>query len=840
MNKLTKQLLSLGLSVVTVAGMVSPVLADDEVNAVEPTEETTAATELSTEEEVVNELVTRTITLHITKDGQTTSTEFNLDVNATDDYVTSYIVANCVPEGYMIDGKGAASSLQKVSDTEWQMVLVKKEEQKPEEALQTFNIKVVFSDKTQKDYEDTFESTRNDAFFYIIENFIPEGYKYVDTNGIDYNEAANTYTLTLYKVKSIKLDSYLDGVKDTYTSEVEVPYDYTDKEIKNYIEERYSAGNKIESITKVDDNAWVIKRVTVKDEVEDYTVYINKDGVETSQKIHVSKDDQYMYGGMYQYLKINCVPDGYHVDYKKGASTYKGIVGVGSDSYRIYLAKNNDKPVMKKFTVKILKTTMMGEDYFNNSEVEYHTFEYDSKDTTGIEDYVIKKFSPKGYVISSGPVAFDVYQIDDLTYGAIACKMPEKQVDIPEITTYELHYIDSATNKEVYSSTYSNSKLGGKLDSIKASDITDLPVGYVFDGNSFEVSNIQDDGSYLVNVYVKKGEFKTPTTINFYRSDNGKLIQIKSVNTYAQDLDLDKDGIVSTDELESLCPSGYKRSGLSFSDEQIHYTFANDSVYTNYVLGIYLEELSTVATPSSSKDAASISGVNSNEVLANSLTKEQKKKYDAAVKEGKKIEFKPVVKNELNGSDKKLLLAYADKADAEVVNAFDIEIELVIDDKNEGLISETDGKLTFKVAIPENLKKDGRKFYVLRAHDGKVEKLPVNEDGTFETDKFSSYMLVYEDVKATTPESKPEVKPGTNTGTNPAVKPETKPAVKPSTGSTTNTKDTKKDNTVKKDVKKNKKVNTSTKTSSTLFTGLLGVSTIVGLGAVEVLRRRNK
>ena len=834
MNKLMKQLLSLGLSVVTVAGMVSPVLADDEVNTTEPTAETqTTGSDVNTSEQ-------KTITVHITKDGQTTSTEFNLDVNATDDYVTSYIVANCVPEGYMIDGKGAASSLQKVSDTEWQMVLVKKEEQKPEEALQTFKIKVVFSDKTQKDYEDTFESTRNDALLYIIENFIPEGYSFDDdTNGIDYNEAANTYTLTLHKVKYIKLDYYLDGVKDTYTIKVKVPYDYTDKEIKNYIEERYSIGNKIESITKVDDNAWVIKCVTVKDEVEDYTVYINKDGVETSQKIHVSKDDQYMYGGMLQYLKINCVPDGYHVDYKKGASSYKGIIGVGSDSYRIYLAKNNDKPVMKKFTVKILKTTMMGEDYFNNSEVEYHTFEYDSKDTTGIEDYVIKKFSPKGYVISNGPVAFDVYQIDDLTYGAIACKMPEKQVDIPELTTYKLHYIDSATNKEVYLSAYSNPKLGGKLDSIKASDITELPVGYVFDGNSFEVSNIQNDGSYLVNVYVKKGEFKTPTTINFYRSDNGKLIQIKSVNTYAQDLDLDKDGIVSTDELESLCPSGYKKSGLSFSDEQIHYTIANDSVYTNYVLGIYLEELSTVATPSSSKDAASISGVNSNEVLANSLTKEQKKKYDAAVKEGKKIEFKPVVKNEVNGSDKKLLLAYADKADAEVVSAFDIEIELVIDDKNEGLISETDGKLTFKVAIPENLKKGGRKFYVLRAHDGKVEKIPVNEDGTFETDKFSSYMLVYEDVKATTPESKPEVKPGTNTETNPAVKPETKPAVKPSTGSTTNTTDTKKDNTVKKDVKKNKKVNTSTKTSSTLFTGLLGVS-IVGIGAVEVLRRRNK
>ena len=36
MNKLTKQLLSLGLSAVTVAGMVTPVLADDEVPTTEP------------------------------------------------------------------------------------------------------------------------------------------------------------------------------------------------------------------------------------------------------------------------------------------------------------------------------------------------------------------------------------------------------------------------------------------------------------------------------------------------------------------------------------------------------------------------------------------------------------------------------------------------------------------------------------------------------------------------------------------------------------------------------------------------------------------------------------
>ena len=170
----------------------------------------------------------------------------------------------------------------------------------------------------------------------------------------------------------------------------------------------------------------------------------------------------------------------------------------------------------------------------------------------------------------------------------------------------------------------------------------------------------------------------------------------------------------------------------------------------------------------------------------------------------------------MNKSDEKVLLAYVDDNKYNVVNAFDIVIQLYVNDKNEGLITETNKGLTFKVAIPKSLKKEGRKFYVLRLHDGKIDKLEVSTEGTFITDKFSSYMLVYEDVAKPTP-----------------------PETKPSTGSTTTTTDTKKNNTVKKDVKKNKKVNTSTKTSSTFFTGLLGVS-LASLGAVVVLRRRNK
>lgn len=108
-----------------------------------------------------------------------------------------------------------------------------------------------------------------------------------------------------------------------------------------------------------------------------------------------------------------------------------------------------------------------------------------------------------------------------------------------------------------------------------------------------------------------------------------------------------------------------------------------------------------------------------------------------------------------------------------------------------------------KVEIPKELKKAGRKFYVLRLHGDKITEIPVNEDGTFTTNKFSTYMLVYKD-----------------TNTENTTKPETK-------------KDP------KKNPKKNPSVHTGVKTSGAFFTGLMATS-IAALGVAEVLKRRNK
>lgn len=560
-----------------------------------------------------------------------------------------------------------------------------------------------------------------------------------------------------------------------------------------------------------------------------YTLIINKDGVEEQKTVEIEKNSAY---DISYYILANFIPEGYRAE-------IKDIEYVKDNTFRMNVVKKDKNPELKTWKLNIIKRTwdnVMGSfpSMYDGVKVETKKFTYDSKaGVAEIANYIEKTFAPKDYVVDNGYNGeckiYDIHQINDSTFNMLTTKKDK-------IPTYPsnfcaVEFVDADTKELLpYSGIIA---LRSQKTYLEKSDIEYVPIGYKLVGNSFK---IVDNGTRKATITVKKGNEDSQLDLVFFVNSNGALSKFKTVTVVADQYDVNKDGVVALDELASAIPDGY----VIDDDMQIEsapavsYTDQSDKKYINCSIEICLNKVSSVNQTESSKDIASITDSKANKVLTSSLNTDQKKEYDAAIKAGKEVEFKPVVKNEVKESDKKALLAYADKNDTEVVNAFDIEIELLINDESKGLIPETSEKLTFKVAIPENLKKDGRKFYVLRLHDGKIDKLPVNEDGTFETDKFSSYMLVYED-KVTTPETKPEVKPESK----PSTKPEEKPAAKPSIGSTTTSTDTKKDNTVKKDVKKNKKVNTSTKTSSTLFTGLLGIS-IVGLGAVEVLRRRNK
>lgn len=774
MNKLTKQLLSLGLSVVTVAGMVSPVLAE----GVDETQGTgdSPVVEKETEREYALQIYKHSV------DGTeiVENTTFTVASSAGYTEIYRYVAKEYLPEGYSLPAP-AFAAVTEVDENTYRFDVYEKQSAEDEMIDVTVEFYLYKSEDKKVVATTTLSVNKNlynDEVGQIICKNPPEGYEVVWAGGAGPIVGVDENGVYHAAVRKLSEDN-----------------------------------NKPE--TKPEDN------------MRTYTLIINKDGVEEQKTVEIEKNIAY---DVSYYILANFIPEGYRAE-------IKDVEYVSDNTYRVSVVKKDKNPELKKWKLNIIKGTwnnVLGykPSFFNDVTVETREFTYDSKaGVAEIANYIEKTFAPKGYIVNDSYNGLSkitgIHQIDDSTFNMLTFK--NDKMPSYEYSAYLLSYVDVDTN-EVLRQSGTLTLEGPSKSVLDKSDIEYIPYGYKLAGDSFKVEENEDPKR--VTITVKKGTEDSNLSVLFYENDNGSISKLDTVSVIADKYDANKDGMIDLDELASVIPSGYiidKKMQME-SAPYVSYIERKDIKYVNCYIEVCLKKVSSVNQTEDSKDIASIVGSNTEKVLASSLNTAQKKEYDAAIKAGKEVEFKPVVKNEVKESDKKALLAYADKNDTEVVNAFDIEIELLINDESKGLIPETSEKLTFKVAIPENLKKDGRKFFVLRLHDGKIDKLPVNEDGTFETDKFSSYMLVYEDVKATTPESKPEVKPGTNTET----KPEEKPAAKPSIGSTIT--DTKKNNTVKKDVKK---VNTSTKISSTLFTGLLGVS-IVGLGAVEVLRRRNK
>lgn len=855
MNKLTKQLLSLGLSAVTVAGMVTPVLADDEVptttepeaNEVtdqpvdtgdQPTQEVadqpTDVAEESKGDVVeqpsdvvendaqVSDTTTdapkeKCISVRIFKEQEETSRIFYIASDATEEQIKDSIKRQFVPVGYAVStGKGAAGGegIVQDSENEWSLYLVKRVEQ-PGVPTKTVTLNIIYLYENKEAEHKSVKVVDEKTFDvpnYLSENYVPAGYDISSFNRTD-EEENDSWTMYVYKKRLIETTVYKDGV-EVYTGTQSIPESFTDGQVIEYLSRYTAMESDISKVEKNSGDSWSVYLTTPKKDNETFKLIINKDGKDTVSTIHISKKDQTAYGSIENYLKVNYLPDGYHIDYGDVAES-KGIYSIGTNTYKMYIVKDNENPVLKTYTLRLTKldnfSTKTG--YLENASCEYHTFEFDSTNSDAIIDYIIKKYLPKGYQLQAGfykgqfaentMIRLEIYKIDSIQ-------------KVSDTNQYHVTFIDQSNNQEVKTVMGTQMDVAGaKKDKLKVSDLYWIPVGYTPVSDSFDV--VEKDGTLNVTVYLKKGTFSAPVTMSFYEEVNGKLVTLNRVTKTTTEIDKNDNKILDEEEIRSYMPKGYNfEAPFNFME---NYLFS-DVAFTGMNLEYIVVKTTSVIQSEESKNIASIQNKDVTTILTDSLTKDQEKKVETALNDGKKVDFKPILKNGVNKSDEKVLLAYVDDNKYNVVNAFDVEIQLCIDDKNEGLITETSKGLTFKVAIPESLKKEGRKFYVLRLHDGKIDKLEVSTEGTFTTDKFSSYMLVYEDVATPTTS-------------------ETKTEVKPNTGTTTTTTDTKKNNTVKKDAKKNKKVNTSTKTSSTLFTGLLGVS-IVGLGAVEVLRRRNK
>jgi hypothetical protein len=91
-------------------------------------------------------------------------------------------------------------------------------------------------------------------------------------------------------------------------------------------------------------------------------------------------------------------------------------------------------------------------------------------------------------------------------------------------------------------------------------------------------------------------------------------------------------------------------------------------------------------------------------------------------------------------------------ADYNLAGYFDITLWKQVTGKNAVKITEIpNGKIKVALTVPEELQKSRRTYSIVRVHDGAATLLSTTLDSTtykltFETDKFSSYALIYSDT----------------------------------------------------------------------------------------------
>lgn len=115
------------------------------------------------------------------------------------------------------------------------------------------------------------------------------------------------------------------------------------------------------------------------------------------------------------------------------------------------------------------------------------------------------------------------------------------------------------------------------------------------------------------------------------------------------------------------------------------------------------------------------------------------------------VQMKKLEEKDVNEEELKAIKEAAKEGN--FINFYDITLAVIANRIEIDTISEISNKLKFKVLIPEELIKDGRTFFMYRYHEGEngveIEKLTgeLDEENyfVFESDRFSTYALAYED-----------------------------------------------------------------------------------------------
>ena len=158
------------------------------------------------------------------------------------------------------------------------------------------------------------------------------------------------------------------------------------------------------------------------------------------------------------------------------------------------------------------------------------------------------------------------------------------------------------------------------------------------------------------------------------------------------------------------------------------------------------------------------------ETLGSSLKAdvELSQKVEAEIQKGEKItvsiKMEELKKENVYDGDKQTILQEISE-NQKIHQYFDISVAVETSQEHIGYLTELTEKVKLSIEIPEELIVEGREFFIVKLHNGEVQKIEAVLNGTkieFETQHFSLFALAYEDVDNTISvpaEQEPEQEP---------------------------------------------------------------------------------
>lgn len=299
-----------------------------------------------------------------------------------------------------------------------------------------------------------------------------------------------------------------------------------------------------------------------------------------------------------------------------------------------------------------------------------------------------------------------------------------------------------------------NRKSSIKLDAIIDPEDTDDNRTITWTSSDTSVATVDNNGNVKG---LKEGTVKITASVLNGKFTDTKEVSVKIVNVSS--VELSNMSVTSGDSINLIDYVKINPENATETDD-ISYKSSNEKVATiknGKLIGGYEGESDITVTVNGKSATAKVTVKNALNAKL-STTQDKILEYISKgnnsfegkvnIKDVKYVDLPVAFNNDITSSEKNLVMS---KAGSKNIIAKYLDIELLLKDKNNdilGNVTELSNKISITVDVPEDVKKAGRKFSIIRIHNGVADVLADTDDSddtiTFETDKFSTYAIAYE------------------------------------------------------------------------------------------------